>query len=140
MRKIVLIVLVPFLVLCGCSKKEEVPGGMETLLDEPVSVITAQTQQTISLEEAPAPEAVVAAALSSEFIKPTEKEIQSALKNAGYYTGTVDGNIGPKTKKAIEDFQAANGLSADGKVGPKTWALLSKHLNPEPVTAGPIKK
>jgi hypothetical protein len=56
---------------------------METLLDEPVSVITAQTQQAISLEEAPAPEAVVAAALSSEFIKPTEKEIQSALKNAG---------------------------------------------------------
>lgn len=135
-----MVALVPFLMLCGCSKKEEALSGPETLLDEPVSVITAETQQAASLEEAPTPEAVAAATLPSEFIKPAEKEIQTALKNAGYYAGTVDGNIGPKTKKAIEDFQTANGLSADGKVGPKTWALLSKHLNPEPVIAEPIKK
>ena len=43
--------------------------------------------------------------------------------------GSVDGKLGPKSKKAIEEFQKANGLKADGKVGPKTWEALSKHLN-----------
>lgn len=59
--------------------------------------------------------------------KPTTKEIQAALKSAGYYTAAVDGKIGPMTKKAIEAFQKASGLKVDGKVGPKTWAALSKY-------------
>ncbi len=56
------------------------------------------------------------------------RQIQTALKNAGFDPGSIDGKIGPKTKKAIKDFQGANGLTADGKVGPKTWAKLSKYL------------
>ncbi len=63
---------------------------------------------------------------------PKATDIQLALKNAGYYTGNIDGKIGPKSKKAIAEFQKANGLKADGKVGPKTWAMLSKHLNSSP--------
>lgn len=55
-------------------------------------------------------------------------DIQLALKNAGFYAGAVDGKIGPKTKKAIMDFQAAKGLKVDGKVGPRTWAELEKYL------------
>lgn len=57
--------------------------------------------------------------------KPTNKNIQQALKNAGIYNGPVDGNIGPKSKKAIRDFQTQNGLSPDGKVGARTWKKLS---------------
>lgn len=56
------------------------------------------------------------------------KDIQRALKNAGFDVGTIDGKIGPKTKKAIEDFQKSKGLKVDGKVGPKTWAELEKYL------------
>lgn len=56
------------------------------------------------------------------------KQIQSALKNAGYDPGAIDGKLGAKSKKAIKDFQAANGLKADGKVGPKTWAKLSAYV------------
>ncbi|MCM8789832.1 MAG: peptidoglycan-binding protein [Candidatus Omnitrophica bacterium] len=29
----------------------------------------------------------------------------------------------------MEEFQKANGLQVDGKVGPKTWAVLSKYLS-----------
>ncbi|MCB9771623.1 MAG: peptidoglycan-binding protein [Candidatus Omnitrophica bacterium] len=61
--------------------------------------------------------------------KPTNKDIQQALKNAGTYNGPIDGSIGPKTKKAIRDFQVQTGLNADGKVGPRTWKKLSSHLN-----------
>lgn len=72
--------------------------------------------------------------------KPTPKEIQQALKNAGIYLGTVDGIIGPKTKKAIKDFQAQNSLAIDGKVGPKTWAALKTFLTqPQQATTSAIK-
>lgn len=61
----------------------------------------------------------------------THKEIQIALKNAGFYNGSIDGKIGKQTKKAIKEFQAANGLKADGIVGPKTRNLLLQYLTQE---------
>ena len=61
----------------------------------------------------------------------TKKDIQLALKNAGFYNGQIDGKIGKKTKKAIREFQKANGLKADGKVGLKTKDLLSRYLSQE---------
>jgi peptidoglycan hydrolase-like protein with peptidoglycan-binding domain len=60
--------------------------------------------------------------------KPSEKSIQNALKNAGYYNGPIDGKVGRKTKDAVGEFQKANGLKADGKVGPQTWSKLKKYL------------
>ena len=60
--------------------------------------------------------------------KPSSRDIQIALQNAGFYKGRIDGDIGPLTKTAIREFQAANGLEIDGVVGPKTWAVLSKYL------------
>ncbi len=60
--------------------------------------------------------------------KISKKDIQAALKNAGYYNGPVDGKFGQLTASAIMEFQKANGLKADGKVGQQTWAKLSEHL------------
>ena len=61
--------------------------------------------------------------------KPTTKEIQAALKNAGFDPGSLDGKMGAQTKDAIKGFQKANGLVADGRVGSKTWALLGAYLD-----------
>jgi peptidoglycan hydrolase-like protein with peptidoglycan-binding domain len=61
--------------------------------------------------------------------KPTVKDIQRALKSAGYYNGGIDGKLGPKTKAAIKEFQSANGLKSDGVVGKKTWSRLRTNLN-----------
>jgi peptidoglycan hydrolase-like protein with peptidoglycan-binding domain len=57
------------------------------------------------------------------------KEIQSCLKNAGFYKGEVDGVKGRKTRGAIRKFQDANGLTADGVVGNRTWEALSKYTS-----------
>jgi len=57
------------------------------------------------------------------------RQIQTALKNAGYYKGTIDGKIGSKTKEAIRSFQKSKGLKAEGVVGQKTIEKLSKYLN-----------
>ena len=48
------------------------------------------------------------------------KEIQTALKKLGYFTGTVDGVTGSKTEAAIKKFQKASKLTADGVVGTAT--------------------
>ena len=50
--------------------------------------------------------------------------IQSALKNLGYYTGRVDGIYGTATKNAVIAFQRDNGLTADGIVGTATMKAL----------------
>lgn len=55
---------------------------------------------------------------------------QKALKNAGFPVGPIDGKMGPKTKKAIKDFQKTNNLTVDGIVGIKTWSKLKPYLNP----------
>jgi Putative peptidoglycan binding domain len=54
--------------------------------------------------------------------------LQQALTSLGYSPGTPDGSYGPATKQAVIDFQTAQGLSADGVVGPKTLAALQQAL------------
>ena len=52
------------------------------------------------------------------------KKAQNALKTRSYDPGPVDGIFGPKMFKAVKWYQADRGLTADGIVGPKTWAKL----------------
>ena len=69
--------------------------------------------------------------------KASITEIQTALKNANFYYGKIDGVKGKKTKRAIREFQKANGLNPDGVVGAKTWNLLSRYSASSPSsTAG----
>ncbi len=56
------------------------------------------------------------------------KQIQTALKNAGYFQNVVDGKMGKKTRLAVREFQKANNLPVDGKVGKNTWAVLKEYL------------
>jgi len=59
------------------------------------------------------------------------KKVQRALRNAGFDPGPVDGKSGKRTKAAIIEFQTANDLKPDGKVGQKTWQKLSPYLSGE---------
>jgi peptidoglycan hydrolase-like protein with peptidoglycan-binding domain len=49
--------------------------------------------------------------------------IQQQLNNRGYSVG-IDGVFGDETEQAVRRFQAANGLSVDGCVGPATRQAL----------------
>ena len=51
-------------------------------------------------------------------------EIQTRLKNWGYYDGAVDGIYGSRTENAVRWFQRKNGLTVDGQAGPQTLAAL----------------
>lgn len=135
--------------LISCSKKQETLEEMQQPMSpEDLNRIKTETQVApeANLTAGSVPQATVVSTTEAKLeplppagpYKPSVKEIQSALRNSGYYTGSVDGKLGPKSKKAIEEFQSANGLKADGKVGPKTWESLSKYLNANSGSAVPV--
>jgi peptidoglycan hydrolase-like protein with peptidoglycan-binding domain len=53
------------------------------------------------------------------------ERIQSLLKSKGANI-VVDGQFGPNTKEAVEQFQLSRNITSDGIVGPATWAELDK--------------
>src|SRR3990167_4146140 len=54
------------------------------------------------------------------------KQVQRALKQAGFDPGSVDGLIGHRTHTALLKFQRAHGLEPDGIIGEQTWIALSE--------------
>ena len=108
MLRIILCILfiLPFFI--GCSQKQE---SIEKEAESPSEMTLPQIPK-----------------LPASY-KPTNKDIQVALRNAGFYKGEIDGDIGPMSEKAIREFQEANNLVVDGKIGPKTWAVLKKYLS-----------
>ncbi|MDR0928496.1 MAG: peptidoglycan-binding protein [Oscillospiraceae bacterium] len=57
------------------------------------------------------------------------RSLQQALLALGYdEVGAADGAFGKRTRAAVQQFQSDRGLSADGIVGVKTWAMLSAAL------------
>lgn len=83
-----------------------------------ISQSKAETQQT-AMEET-----VDAAVLRQGATGGEVKEVQRRLKLWGYYNGSVDGQFGAGTKKAVIAFQKKNGLKADGVVGASTYKAL----------------
>lgn len=53
------------------------------------------------------------------------KDIQRAVKAAGFHPGTIDGIYGMDTVAAVSAFQIANGLVPDGEVGKETATALN---------------
>ena len=51
--------------------------------------------------------------------------LQHILTSNGYNIGAIDGIFGTKTLDAVKMLQLKNGLSVDGIVGQKTWAVLT---------------
>jgi len=56
------------------------------------------------------------------------KDLQRSLTALGFPV-KVDGDYGPATQTAVEQFQASKNLDADGIVGPKTLAELQQALS-----------
>ena len=60
------------------------------------------------------PQAGAAVAPSQADVE-TVRRIQKALKDKGYYTGSVDGLFGPGTQMGLEAFQRKEGLNVTGQ-------------------------
>lgn len=96
-----------------------------TLVVAFAAIVLFSVQQTSKLEEAAAYGQDIEAAVLKEGSRGNDvKTVQDKLRRWGYYTGSVDGIYGPKTKEAVKYFQRKNGLTADGIVGKKTFEAL----------------
>lgn len=59
------------------------------------------------------------------------RAVQAALNALGYRDANgrplvVDGDLGPRTRQAVEAFQRDSGIGVDGRVGPQTLATLHR--------------
>lgn len=96
-----------------------------TLVVAFAAIVLFSVQQTSKLEDAAAYGQDIEAAVLKEGSRGSDvKTVQDKLRRWGYYTGSVDGIYGPKTKEAVKYFQRKNGLTADGIVGKKTFEAL----------------
>jgi peptidoglycan hydrolase-like protein with peptidoglycan-binding domain len=134
-RGMMLIVLLAVL-LSGCattSIREDQDSHIEQLSNR-ISDLEAELKSKD--EEISSLESLLKELRASLVKKPKEsvdvnlsiRQIQTALKNAGFYKSTIDGKMGPKTLSAIKEFQEANGLKADGIVGRRTTEKLREYL------------
>jgi peptidoglycan hydrolase-like protein with peptidoglycan-binding domain len=103
-------------------------SGLESQIsakDEEISSLRDALAKSMQETEECASKSSLATEVKS---RPNTKQIQTALSNAGYNPGPIDGKAGKQTIEAIKAFQIANGLEGDGKVGKKTWSLLKEYL------------
>ena len=52
--------------------------------------------------------------------------LQVALRAQGFYSSSIDGILGPRTRTAVRRFQRRAGLTVDGVVGPRTRRALGR--------------
>ncbi|MEK7849566.1 MAG: peptidoglycan-binding domain-containing protein [Candidatus Omnitrophota bacterium] len=131
MKKVVFAVcgLVGIIYLAGCvTTKSGSSASLESrvqALESKVGMLETDTSSSESVSILSGSE-MTESSVSAETM--TKKQIQKALKNAGYYDGVIDGKIGPKTRAAIMEFQNNMELKADGIAGRNTKEKLLKYL------------
>jgi len=121
-KNIFFLFIIGLIFVFGCNQK----------IEQATRETTSKTESPLTENEPTVSVSKSAESTSSELATlPSPQEIQQALKNANLYQGKIDGNIGPKTKRAIKEFQTRNNLNADGKAGSKTWEKLKVYLKPQ---------
>ena len=69
--------------------------------------------------------------------QPVRRQIQLALRSAGFDPGGADGLFGPRTRSAIRSWQSARGVRSTGYLdGPQVEALRSRGGSQPPAPAG----
>ena len=99
------------------KRKNQEIDRLESALEKAQYVTIVSNDQKIEYKQSETPQEIPI------------KQVQIALKKAGFYKGDIDGKQGPRTKEAIRVFQKAQGLKVDGVAGKATWQALSRYSN-----------
>jgi peptidoglycan hydrolase-like protein with peptidoglycan-binding domain/tetratricopeptide (TPR) repeat protein len=97
------------------------------------AVVRFQATHGLEVDGIAGPRTLSALATAASVLYPGSSDarrvriLQRRLRHAGYAPGPIDGRFGPSTEHAVQRFQAANGLSVDGIVGPRTLDRLRAH-------------
>lgn len=94
----------------------------------PVQTVAIQPAPSATVAQQPVPTQPVPQATASDTDMPpdpTIEAVQTILADLGYAPGSIDGQIGPSTKRAIEDFEVDRGLPMTGAVSQRLLEELS---------------
>ncbi|MBR5110419.1 MAG: peptidoglycan-binding protein [Clostridia bacterium] len=97
------------------------------------SALVATLPPTQAPTAAPAPTPIQYTALYVGDRGEDVRRLQRALTEQNYLKDKIDGIFGQKTKRAVEDFERANGMTVDGVAGQAVLKLL--YEGPEPAAA-----
>lgn len=112
-----------------------------SIIPEPTATVEATAEPTLvpTPTPTPVPTPAITPNKAYKMIKVGDKgdgvlELQKKLAEYGYYDGELDGRFGNQTRRAVEQFQYTNGLSADGVAGRYTLTVLyeSGDVRPAP--------
>lgn len=95
-------------------------GGENLIPETPTPEPTVEPTPTAGPSATPASYTTLKKGASG----PSVVRMQEALIALGYLSGAADGDFGAGTQSAVIQFQAVNGLSADGIAGNQTLTLL----------------
>lgn len=91
-----------------------------------IALITASptARPVVTVTASPRPTATDDGTLRNGSTGQNVRMLQTALKNLGYYTGSIDGDFGVGTETAVRAFQSQHGLTVDGVAGTRTLEKL----------------
>ena len=104
------------------------PGTLAALTSALTETSTGSTGTTPSTTTTSTAPSVPTIALKPGDTGAQVMLLQQDLQALGYLTSAPDGTYGPATKAAVQAFQSAQGLGADGVTGAKTLAALQQAL------------
>jgi peptidoglycan hydrolase-like protein with peptidoglycan-binding domain len=90
------------------------------------SLLVPGAGNTATAASIPAPIETSRDALTSDALRRDDiRWAQVELRYRGLYQGSLDGVVGPETKRALGEFQKINGLSPSEALDAKTWGALT---------------
>lgn len=101
------------------------PEPVETPAPAPEEVVVEVAEAVEQPDETPRE----ARASEARLTRDEKKDLQIALKWAGFYTSTIDGSFGRGTRRSMQDWQSANGYDATGILTTKQRADLLGQYN-----------
>lgn len=92
-------------------------------------VVGPETLSALGLTSSGVPTVPGDIADGDELLEPGDRgprvaELQEELRDAGFYSGPIDGIYGIATQRAVESFQRSQGLFVDGIAGEETLGAL----------------
>ncbi|HEY2353542.1 MAG TPA: peptidoglycan-binding domain-containing protein [Gaiellaceae bacterium] len=117
-----LAIFIAILAAAGVFSSTPAPTTQTITTQNSVSTPTTATTATVTVPSA------AALPIQEPDHGPQVKILQHALIQLGYLQPPADGVFGPGTKSAVQSFQSAYGLTADGVVGTDTVKKLKEQL------------
>ncbi len=116
--------LLPFAVSATKCAAVLVASGMLVMAAEPARALAAPGRSTQSNQAVKQVVLAPGSGYGGGKDAALVRSLQRRLDGQGYSPGPLDGRYGPRTEHAVEMFQSARGLRADGITGPLTLAAL----------------